>query len=392
MKVDDIMADNIRRKNKNGQGGIHRHTNGKWYGYATDPYTKKRCFTKYYNTEKEADKARIILIHELDVHMHVEPSKITLIQLIEEFVEDQLANGDIGENAYRTKQDTIKRIKKMSIANMSIQKITLRHLKDCLHSMVEKSQAVIDKDYQLIKKAFECAVTEDYISRNPFSSNLNLKKPKSKKESGKIEAFEKEEHQQLITALEENRIKPVYKYMILLAISTGMRSGEIRGLKRSDIDFENGIIHVCRTVTRDKRGKSKLGVKAKTQKSIRDVPITPDVEMILLASVEEYKPNTDDLLYCNDNFGLIAANTLNEELKKICKKNDIRTGKKITFHMLRHTFATRWLESKSGTEVLQRILGHESITTTIDTYTDISKELLKESAQQYYEYAKRNIL
>lgn len=386
-----MNSNSKRKKNKNGQGGVYPHkATGTYYGRCTDPNTGKLKTTAYYKTQKEAQNALNTLIYELRNNMYIDKSNVTLYQLAKEYVEDQYKNNEIIGNTYRTKQDSLKRISKLTIANMPIQNITVMRLKNVLHGMTEYSQTIIDKDYQLINTAYKVAVTNGILTRNPFDSNLTLRKPKSQKQKEKVQSFNVEEQQALMEALPNSNMSIKYKIMILLSVHTGMRSGEIRGLKTSDIDFKNKTITISRTASRDENGTTIIGETTKTEKGTRTLPMNDNVEYLLRLALNNYVFNSNQLLFCNSKGEPITANTLNEKIKTICIKANIRSGKRVTFHMLRHTYATRIVESGASMATIQRLLGHESIETTINIYTDITNENKKMNVEKYTNYVEQN--
>ena len=117
------------------------------------------------------------------------------------------------------------------------------------------------------------------IDKNPFSIKGNIIKPRSKKPDKKIDALTLEEEQ----AFRQQLAKKDYKYrdVFYVLLETGMRIGEVLALKRSDIDFNNNIIHVRRTLTKGKDDKIKLGDKTKTYAGMRDVPLSNFLKGIL---------------------------------------------------------------------------------------------------------------
>ena len=114
----------------------------------------------------------------------------------------------------------------------------------------------------LLGNVFNKAVLLGLIPQNPFSIKGNIIKPRSKKPDKKVEALTVEEQK----AFMEQLAKKDYKYrdIFYVLIETGMRIGEVLSLKRSDIDFKNNIIHVRRTLTKDKDDKVKVGYRTKT--------------------------------------------------------------------------------------------------------------------------------
>lgn len=99
------------------------------------------------------------------------------------------------------------------------------------------------------------------------------------------------------------------------------------------------------------------------------------------------KKNKDKLLFPKEDGTLIQTNSVNSVFKRICEKAEI-TKKDINTHCLRHTFATRCIEAGVSLPVLQKLMGHDRIQTTIDTYGDIYNYYQKKEKQKYIDYIK----
>lgn len=189
-----------------------------------------------------------------------------------------------------------------------------------------------------------------------------------------------------------------YGYVYELALSTGMRSGEIRGLEWSDIDFQNRIIHVKGTLVQNRFGFYKD--LPKTGSSYRDIPMLDNVyhllkerrktqiEQKLLLGPDWQPADKLDNLVITTNFGRpLGKAYLNNGIKAIIKKIE-KTGQTfdyITFHGLRHSFATRCIENGMEPQVLKAIMGHSKLSITMDLYAHVlpdakSKEMQKISA------------
>ena len=162
-------------------------------------------------------------------------------------------------------------------------------------------------------------------------------------------------------------------FAILLDLFTGMRIGELCALQWKDIDFENKVIHISKTLIRvknkDEISNKKTIVIAdspKTQSSIRDIPINENILSYLI----KFKKNDDNYLLTG-NKTFITPKQYYLFYQKFLKLNSI---KKYSFHTLRHTFATRSLLCGIDIKTLSEILGHSSIKTTLDLYVHIKEE------------------
>ncbi|MBP1047861.1 site-specific integrase [Enterococcus sp. BWM-S5] len=210
----------------------------------------------------------------------------------------------------------------------------------------------------VLKHALNQACKERYLTENPCEDVVLPKNRNTRVSAMTIEQQKRLEQ----VALQERSCSPV-----ILALYTGMRIGEISGLKWSDIDFQSNIIQVRRTLLRvtcegDSKKTKLILSSPKTETSRRDIPLAENLKEYLLANQE--KSDSEFLISCKKSFA--EPRVINYRFKKITEK----AGLGIHFHVLRHTFATRCIEEGVDVATLSRLLGHSSVKMTLDTYTD----------------------
>lgn len=160
---------------------------------------------------------------------------------------------------------------------------------------------------------------------------------------------------------------------VMLALYTGMRIGEISALQWSDVDLDAGVLHVNSTVQRipnmkEERNKTSLIFdKPKSLYSNRVIPLT--AKLIELLEAEQKKTTSNYVVSCQDSFA--EPRTVRYRYYRIVRAAGISP---IHFHGLRHTFATRCIETGMDVASLSRILGHSSIKMTLDIYTGATME------------------
>ena len=241
----------------------------------------------------------------------------------------------------------------------------------------------IEKIYQLLGQTFRRAVERDYIYKNPMLFE-EVKKPKSDKLDKEVISLSIEEEKSLISAL--NIENSIYKNIILLMLFTGMRIGEVLAIKNSDITDD--FINISQTITRDKNDKSILGNKTKTKCSKRSIVITSIVKTILNNSITN-KVNTNDLLFYDyKNNEIIKPCEINSYIHRLNDKYNI--AKILHSHMLRHTYATRCIESGMNIKVLSKKLGHQNIETTLNTYASVLDKFEIQEDDKLNEYYEKN--
>lgn len=151
------------------------------------------------------------------------------------------------------------------------------------------------------------------------------------------------------------------------ALMTGMRKGEILALQWRDIDFGNDLISVTKSVYHEgDRPKIK---KPKTDESIRYVPLLAPLKEKLLQTNQ--RPE-QQYIFTYDGITPLS----NRRFTTMMKKYQEETGVTCTAHELRHSFATIAIENGIDAKIVQSILGHKQLSTTMDIYTDIRKSAI----------------
>lgn len=389
----------MKKRRGNNEGCIYQsNATGKWIAQYSVNGKRKSLYGK---SKKEVQEKLSKILLDINNGKYIEKNKTSLIDLINERVKNKYETNLISANTYRTNLQTIKRIENHYIAKLPIQNITEEDIKDFSKTQINFSNSVIKKDFELIKQAFRSAEKKNIININILDNYLeDFGIPKSKFKSKKIEAFTVEEQQQLISSLKKYNtcIEDIkIKNIILLALYSGMRIGEILALKINDIDLTNNLIHIRRTITKDENDKFIIGDTTKTIRSNRNITISQDVKKILIESKKYYTLNNNNLLFCRNNGNIFSEQQINSRLKRLCLKNKIRLKEinnkiisDVHTHMLRHTFATRCIESLMPAKILQQKLGHTKITVTYDVYGDIFRKFEDTEDEKHYEYLKEN--
>lgn len=166
---------------------------------------------------------------------------------------------------------------------------------------------------------------------------------------------------------------------IFICLSTGMRIGEICGLRWCDVDTAEGVIKVRHTLQRiyiiesEARHTELLLDTPKTANSVRDIPMSSEL-LKMLKSLN--KVVNENYYVISNDIKPIEPRTYRNYYKKLCKQLDIP---ELKFHGLRHSFTTRCIESKADYKTVSVLLGHSNISTTLNLYVHPNKEQKKKT-------------
>lgn len=225
------------------------------------------------------------------------------------------------------------------------------------HAPLKKS--TVQNLTMLVKQCLRHAVKEGYIQECSMRMQYI---PTDVEKKQKV--FSENEQTELVKAVLAN---PNSKTVgILLCLSSGLRIGEVCALRWEDIDFDNRMLHVTKTLQRiykvDSVPHTEIVISSpKTRKSIRDVPLSDNMTDLLLKTSPQNK--TGYLLTNEEHY--VEPRTFRKFYMKFLETHQI---KGLNFHCLRHTFATRCIENGGDYKSVSEILGHTTINTTLNMY------------------------
>ena len=217
---------------------------------------------------------------------------------------------------------------------------------------------------------FDFARENDVLIANPCKKSLksDMGKPSDKKEALTIDAQKK-----FLEAVVGYSYENQYRFVL----QTGLRTGELIGLKWSDIDFENRTMKIERTMEyRYKVGEWRVG-PPKSKSGYRTIPLTDEAICILENQRSKNKSlklvpmEWKDIVFLCRKGTPVKNSTYDTGLFKYCDRVGIP---RFSMHVLRHTFATRCIEGGMKPKTLQKILGHSNIGITMNLYVHITED------------------
>lgn len=280
------------------------------------------------------------------------------------------------------KEEKKRYVKKSTYA--AYQLLIQNHIKDYFGDLYEVSEEQVQ---QFVFKKLDDGLSEKTIKDIIIVLKMILKfgvkngyldyvlieaKFPTKQTNRNLEVLSKSDQKKFMNYLRDNF---TFKNLgIFICLSTGMRIGEICGLKWCDIDVNEGIIKIRHTLQRiyiieeGERHTELLLDTPKTANSIRDIPMSTEL-LRMIKSINKIV-NENYFVISNDEKP-IEPRTYRNYYKKLCKKMDIP---ELKFHGLRHSFATRCIESKADYKTVSVLLGHSNISTTLNLYVHPNKE------------------
>ena len=259
------------------------------------------------------------------------------------------------------------------IGNELLCELSIATINNWMAQMTEDGYAskTVAKPFRLLKQALNFAIAQDLITKNP----CNFCKP-PKRTKTKINALTREDRSRMLDLSRRAFPEPL-AIAVELALTTGMRRGEVCALRWSDLN-DNGTISVRRAMGYAEGGFYEKDPKTFT--SARTIPLTRYTFMMLSAIKEDaYRlltrlgvPQADPYILGTQELDSRPYNPtlLGKDFTAFCKMNNFHC----TFHDLRHTFATFMIGSGVDVRTVASYLGHSSVSMTLDVYADVDPE------------------
>lgn len=235
----------------------------------------------------------------------------------------------------------------------------------------------------VLKSILEEAVKDGILKSNP-AKNITYLKTDKRKAIKTIHRALTPEEQKLF--LEEAKTC-VYRNVFSLALASGMRTGEILALEWDDI--YDGYIHIRRTIGIGMDGSPVINNTPKTEKSIRNLPVTATIQKILddqrelsaALPVKEYP----ELIFHSSRGGIASTTRIDENIKRIFRDLNKKGAhiERVGAHALRDTFATRYIQQGGSMHTLRDILGHTSLSMTMDLYAHVMPDTIKTEMDRF---------
>lgn len=348
-----------KRKDGRFEGRVH-------VGYKTDGSKK---YKSVYGSTLSEVKDKMSQLYSLRTEKAVLTIKLTVREAAEEWLSS--ARLRVKESSYANYENILNKHILPILGGEYISALSASRINEFIHFKMTSGSlngkgglsAKTVRDILTVYRSIERYVYREYGIRE---SNFTMPKTEQKR----TDVLSREERQKLERFLINNMC--LTNLAVLLCMFTGLRIGELCGLKWSDIDFIKGTLSVERTVQRiNKNGTSQVVIGTpKSRSSVRTVPI-PKFLMTLL---EKYK-GYDNLYIITNSAKPMEPRTMQNRFKSILKSCGVRN---VNFHLLRHTYATVCIEKGFDPKALSEILGHADAAITLNRYVHSSMDAKKE--------------
>ena len=371
----------MAKRRANGEGSIRKRSDGRWEGRYTagrDPETGKAIYKNVLaKTQKDCKEKLKRAIEENSKVDAIKAGQYTVGQWMDVWFEN-CARIKVRPSSHQTYRGYIDNHIKPSIGKVPLNKLSSLDLQKLYKKLlsggrVERiesknqprglSAKTVRNINQVISSAMDFAIDQKLIAENPTDG---CALPKLEHREMKTLPAE-----QLASFLREARESGVFE-LYYIELATGLRRGELLGLKWEDIDLEQGVIHVRRQIARI--DGEIVEAPLKTKNSYRSVSIGQDAVEILR---EQQRKTISQYVFPSPAGGPISPDSVLKMLHRVLKRAGLP---EIRFHDMRHTFATVALQNGVDIKTVSGMLGHYSAGFTLDTYAHVTTAAQRQAA------------
>lgn len=373
------------------------------YAYS---YTDKggKRHTVYASSLAELRKKERKIIRDIEdgIDAHA-PEKISLDQLFDRYMEQKYDLKPTTRANYKYMYDHFAR---GGFGRRKITDIKYTDVKEFYYELIQNKGIkayTLDNVHTTLHPAFQMAVRDGLLRLNPSDGVMAEIKKSHIWNTPKRHSLTVPEQKELTEFIKDNREFHGWVPVIMVLLGTGMRIGECLGLRWDDLDFEGRMISVNHNITDRPYEDGTCARHIQTPKTRAGARTIPMIDEVFEAFLQEYEMQkcmgfTSETIDGYTNFvfltsggSVMSASSVNRAIKLITKAHNEAEEKKakeedrdpvlipeFSAHILRHTFCTRLCENETNLKVIQSIMGHADITTTMDIYADATNEKKQE--------------
>ena len=333
------------------------------------------------------DKIKLIK-RDLEDGISTNGGEITVLELVKKYISQKTG---VRHNTLANYNFVINIIKKEAFGSRHINNVKPSDAKEWLIKLQAdgRGYSSIHSIRGVVRPAFQMAVNDDLIRKNPFEFQLATVVVN---DSVTRKSITKKQQRAFLEFVKSDKHFSRYYEGIYILFYTGLRISEFTGLTINDIDFDNDLIKVDHQLQR-KRNMEYVIYEPKTSCGNRMVPMTPQVKECFQKIIEKRVPIKNEpvingikgFLYLDKNNMPMVSMHWEKYFQHICEKyNKIYKEELpvITPHVCRHTFCSNMAKSGMNPKTLQRIMGHSDIGVTLNTYTHIGIDDIKDEMKE----------
>ena len=373
----------MAKRRANGEGNLRKRKDGRWEGRYTagrDPETGRAIYKNVLGKTQAEAKAKLKqAIEEAKGLDAAKAGRYTVGQWMEVWFE-HYAKVKVRPSSHQTYRGYIDNHIKPNIGKIPLEKLTSLELQKFYKKLLEKgrvdrleskhqakglSPKTVRNLHQIIASAMKLAKEQRLILADP-TEGCAL----PRLEHREMQTLPVEQLQSFLREAKDSGMFELY----YLELATGLRRGELLGLKWEDIDLERGDLRVRRQIARI--NGEVVEAPLKTKNAYRTLPLAEDTVSILLEQKE--KVGGSPWVFPSPTGGPISPDSVLHMLHRVLKRAGLP---RIRFHDLRHTFATLALQNGVDVKTVSGMLGHFSVGFTLDTYAHVTTASQRQAAK-----------
>lgn len=401
-----------RRKDSKGrvlkENELQRKDGSYQYRWRTSDHKRHSIYAP--TLEELREKEKVVLKDKSD-GIRTNAQKVTLNDVYDLWV--QLKKG-LKDNTFQNYKYMYEQFVRDDIGQHKITTLKRSDIRRFYNYLIDErclKVATVDNIHTVLHQVLDIAVEDCYLRNNISDNALKELKQARNLFTERRKALTIQEQEIFLNFLKKSNMYQHWYPIFALMVGTGLRVGEATGLRWNDIDFKNNTISVNHTLIyyNHAKGGCYFGINTpKTRAGERTIPMIESVREAILQE-KEYQREAGikctarvdgftDFIFVNRFGNTQHQGTLNKALRRIIRdcnqeildkakeKDNVILLPNFSCHTLRHTFTTRLCESGINIKVIQSVLGHSDVSTTLDIYADVTKDLKKAEMQTFDDF------
>ena len=370
-----------KRRDK-GDGSVYQKKDGSWVAQMAVPNKSTRKFF-YGKSESEVKKKLKQFQNEIIKNGYTEIKNITVREYMEDWLYSVKKN-ELKPKTFDSIELTLNHQICPYIGDIQIGSLTSNDVQQLMNTLVAQglSYSTIKKAYDAINGCFKLGIIKGEVIKNPCAG-VSLPKNLKVNRSKTIKIFTDEQIESICkeSIFKYGNGKMMYRlgYSIIVLLYTGMRMGELLGLKWGNIDFQNNTVKITNSVVTVKNRSKSDKIKTKWVVIDQDSTKTKSGERIIylnhktteaLKEIQKINPHSEYVMSTSNN-RIYYPRNLDRMFRNILNRCEIEP---CGVHVLRHTFASMLLKKGVDVKTVSELLGHSDVSVTYNTYIHLIKE------------------